>query len=88
MQLFESVLMLSAIAILLQVSRRFEVPYPTTLALAGVVVAPLSWAPYIRIDPQLALALFVAPALTTSSSIASPSPSPMLAPNSAPRPWN
>ena len=33
------------------------------LALAGVAVAALPWAPDIAIDPHLALALFIAPAL-------------------------
>ena len=64
MVLFESVLTLLLVAIvLLQVSRKVSVPYPTMLAFAGVVVAALPWAPTIGIDPQLALALFIAPAL-------------------------
>jgi CPA1 family monovalent cation:H+ antiporter len=68
MQLFESVLTLAAVAILLlQVSRKLNVPYPTMLAAAGVVVAALPWSPQIRIDPQLALALFIAPALLVAA---------------------
>lgn len=64
MALFESMLILAALAILLlQVSRRLSVPYPTMLALAGAVVAGLPWAPKIEIEPELMLALFVAPAL-------------------------
>jgi CPA1 family monovalent cation:H+ antiporter len=64
MALFESMLVLLMLAIvLLQLSRRLAVPYPTMLALAGVVVAALPWAPEIGIDPHLALALFIAPAL-------------------------
>lgn len=64
MELFESVLTLAAIAVvLLQVSRRLAVPYPTMLALAGAAVAALPWSPTIGIDPSLALALFIAPAL-------------------------
>jgi Na+/H+ antiporter len=64
MALFESTLTLVLAAILfLQVSRRFAIPYPTMLALAGVVVAALPWAPTIGIDPELALVLFIAPAL-------------------------
>ncbi|WP_088348070.1 MULTISPECIES: cation:proton antiporter [Rhodomicrobium] len=64
MALFELTLILLLVAILmLQVSRRFTIPYPTILALAGVVVAALPWAPDIAIDPHLALALFIAPAL-------------------------
>lgn len=64
MVLFESTLVLMLVAIvLLQVSRRLSVPYPTMLAIAGVVVAALPWAPSVGIDPQLALALFIAPVL-------------------------
>jgi Na+/H+ antiporter len=64
MELFESVLTLAAVAIaLLQVSRRLAVPYPTMLAVAGALVAALPWSPTIAIDPPLALALFIAPAL-------------------------
>ncbi|WP_158806748.1 sodium:proton antiporter [Beijerinckia sp. L45] len=64
MVLFESTLTLVLVAIvLLQVSRRLAIPYPTMLAGAGVVVAALPWAPDFAIDPHLALALFIAPAL-------------------------
>ncbi len=68
MVLFESMLTLLLVAlVLLQVSRRWPVPYPAMLALAGVVVAALPWAPAIGIDPQLALALFIAPALVDAA---------------------
>ena len=64
MALFESMLVLVLVAIfLLQVSRHLSIPYPTMLAMAGVIVAAMPWAPDIAIDPQLALALFIAPAL-------------------------
>lgn len=64
MALFESMLTLVLVAILLlQASRRTSVPYPTILAAAGVAVAVLPWTPAVAIDPQLALALFIAPAL-------------------------
>ena len=64
MLLFESALFLLAVAIALtQVSRRFNVPYPTMLALAGLIIAMLPWSPDFRFDPQLALALFIAPVL-------------------------
>jgi NhaP-type Na+/H+ or K+/H+ antiporter len=64
MELFQSVLTLAAVAIaLLQVSRTLAIPYPTMLAVAGVVVAALPWSPTIGMDPALALALFIAPAL-------------------------
>jgi NhaP-type Na+/H+ or K+/H+ antiporter len=64
MDLFESTLILLFVAIvLLQISRRLAVPYPTMLAMAGVAVAALPWAPGIVMEPQLALALFIAPVL-------------------------
>lgn len=68
MVFFETLLVLLFVAILLlQVTRRFAVPYPTMLALAGVVIAMLPWAPHLVIEPQLALALFIAPALLDSA---------------------
>lgn len=64
MQLFEITLLLLTIAVvLLQVARRLRVPYPSLLALAGGCVAILPLAPHLGIQPQLALALFVAPAV-------------------------
>ncbi|WP_129776516.1 cation:proton antiporter [Peristeroidobacter soli] len=68
MAFFETLLILLFVAILLlQVTRRFAVPYPTMLAVAGVVIALLPWAPHIVIQPELALALFIAPALLDSA---------------------
>jgi CPA1 family monovalent cation:H+ antiporter len=64
MPLFEVTLLLLAIAVvLLQIARRLRVPYPAMLALAGGCVAALPFAPHLSIEPQLALALFVAPAV-------------------------
>jgi Na+/H+ antiporter len=68
MAFFETLLILLFAAILLlQVTRRFGVPYPTMLAVAGVIIALLPWAPHIVIQPELALALFIAPALLDSA---------------------
>ncbi|HEX3949937.1 MAG TPA: cation:proton antiporter [Steroidobacteraceae bacterium] len=64
MQLFEITLILLGLAVVfLQVARRLRVPYPSLLALAGGCVAVLPFAPHLGIQPQLALALFVAPAV-------------------------
>jgi Na+/H+ antiporter len=38
-------------------------PYPTLLSLAGVAVAFLPFSPNVEIEPQLALVIFIAPAL-------------------------
>ncbi|MBZ9795020.1 cation:proton antiporter [Mesorhizobium sp. ES1-4] len=64
MALFELtlVLLLAAVA-LTALSRRLEIPYPSLLALAGVAIAFVPGAPTIEIDPELALALFIAPVL-------------------------
>lgn len=64
MAVFENMLVLLVVALLLlQVSRRFTLPYPAMLALAGCAVAALPGAPLVNMDPHLALALFIAPAL-------------------------
>jgi Na+/H+ antiporter len=63
-QLFEVTLLLLAVAVaLMQVARHLRVPYPALLALVGGCVAALPFAPRISIEPRLALALFVAPAV-------------------------
>ncbi|RWC62106.1 sodium:proton antiporter [Mesorhizobium sp.] len=64
MALFELTLVLLLIAVALTaLSRQLEVPYPSLLALAGVGIAFVPGAPTIEIDPELALALFIAPVL-------------------------
>ena len=64
MALFELTLVLLLIAVALTaLSRRLEIPYPSLLALAGVGIAFVPGAPTIEIDPELALALFIAPVL-------------------------
>jgi Na+/H+ antiporter len=64
MSLFESMLILLAVAVvLLYLARRLCIPYPAMLALAGGLVAALPWIPRVGIEPHLALALFVAPAV-------------------------
>ena len=68
MPLFEVTLILLAIAVvLLQMARRLQVPYPSLLALAGGCVAVLPFAPHLSIEPKLAMALFVAPAVLDSA---------------------
>jgi len=64
MSFFESLLVLLLVAVvLLQVSRRLRVPYPSMLAMAGAAVALVPGMPYISLEPGTALALFIAPAL-------------------------
>jgi len=64
MALFESLLALLFVSILLlKLSGRIGVPYPAMLAFAGACVAALPWVPQIEMEPRLALALFIAPAL-------------------------
>jgi CPA1 family monovalent cation:H+ antiporter len=65
---FESLLALLVVAILLlQVSRRLAVPYPTLLAMAGVGLALVPGAPRIELSPHTALPLFIAPALVDAA---------------------
>jgi len=55
-------LLLGAVA-LSGLARRIGVPYPTFLALGGVLLAFVPSSPSWTLDPKLALALFVAPVL-------------------------
>ena len=64
MQAFEWIIvLLAAAAALAEVARRLGVPYPTLLALGGAGLALLPNGPQWVLDPELALALFVAPVL-------------------------
>jgi NhaP-type Na+/H+ or K+/H+ antiporter len=73
MALFELTLaLLLGAVILAALARRLEVPYPALLALAGAGVAFLPFAPVIEIEPELALALFVAPVLVDAAFDTSP----------------
>ena len=51
---------------------RIGVPYPALLALAGAVLALIPGTPQVTLDPELALALFVAPVLVDAAYDASP----------------
>jgi monovalent cation/hydrogen antiporter len=73
MVLFEWTLALLLGAVLVAaLARRLEVPYPALLALAGATLAFLPFAPAIEIEPELALALFVAPVLLDAAFDTSP----------------
>jgi len=73
MVLFGWILALLLIAVLLTVlARQIAVPYPSLLALVGAGIAFLPFAPTIEIEPDLALALFVAPVLLDSAFDTSP----------------
>src|SRR6185295_3427807 len=64
MRVFEFVIALLLIgAALTAVARRIGAPYPALVALAGAGLALLPFTPTLVLDPQLALALFVAPVL-------------------------
>ncbi|MBW9118354.1 cation:proton antiporter [Rhizobium cauense] len=68
MTFFETLVALLAVAILLlQVTRRMQLPYPGILAAAGVAVGMFPGAPDIPIDPPTALALFIAPVLVDAA---------------------
>lgn len=62
--MFEAILvmLLGAVA-LLALARRVGAPYPTLMAVAGAALALLPVETSFRLDPSLALALFVAPVL-------------------------
>jgi CPA1 family monovalent cation:H+ antiporter len=68
MLLFEWTLLLLLVAVVLSAAaRRAEIPYPTLLALAGAALGLVPGAPHIALEPDLALALFLAPVLLDAS---------------------
>ena len=68
MTYFESLLALMlAAVVMLQVARRFSLPYPTVMAAVGVAVASIPGAPVLSIEPATALALFIAPVLVDAA---------------------
>jgi Na+/H+ antiporter len=70
---FEALLSVLLVAVLLAaVARKVGAPYPAFLALGGAALAFLPGAPAISIDPEVALALFVAPVLLDAAYDASP----------------
>jgi len=70
---FESLLLLLLAAVVLAAAaRRVGAPYPAFLALGGAALAFVPGAPMLVLEPDLALALFVAPVLLDSAFDSSP----------------
>ena len=73
MQVFEVVIaMLIGGAALAAMARRIGAPYPALVALAGAALALIPGVPTLVLDPELALALFVAPVLVDAAFDSSP----------------
>src|SRR4051795_10729543 len=73
MDVFEVIVaMLLGGAALAAVARRLGAPYPALLALAGAALALVPGLPTVVLEPDLALALFVAPVLVDAAFDASP----------------
>jgi Na+/H+ antiporter len=73
MVIFEIVIALLLVGAALTVlSRRIGTPYPALVALAGAGLALVPGTPTVTLDPELALALFVAPVLLDSAFDSSP----------------
>jgi len=73
MVLFESILVIMFGAVILAAaSRRAGIPYPVVLAIGGTALAFIPNAPHISLDPELVLALFVAPILLDAAFDSSP----------------
>ncbi len=73
MALFELTLaLLFGAVIVAGFARKAAAPYPAFLALAGAALAFLPHAPVVEIEPDLALALFVAPVLLDAAFDTSP----------------
>ncbi|MGO4737108.1 cation:proton antiporter [Bosea sp. 2KB_26] len=70
---FESILAIMLGAVMLSAgARRIGVPYPVVLAVAGTALALVPNAPEFALDPELVLALFVAPILLDAAFDTSP----------------
>ncbi|MEA2563424.1 MAG: monovalent cation/hydrogen antiporter [Acidobacteriota bacterium] len=73
MRVFEIVIaLLLGGAALAALARRFGAPYPALVAFAGAGLALIPGVPTIVLDPELALALFVAPVLVDAAFDSSP----------------
>ncbi len=73
MHAFEALLLILFGAILLSLlARRLNAPFPPFLAIGGAAVAFLPFAPNLDLDPELVLALFVAPILLDAAFDSSP----------------
>lgn len=73
MEIFEIVIALLLVgAVLVAVARQIGAPYPALVALAGAMLALIPGVPSLELDPELALALFVAPVLVDAAFDASP----------------
>ena len=73
MDVFEVVIaMLVGGAVLAALARRIGAPYPALVALAGAALALIPGVPTLVLDPELALALFVAPVLLDAAFDSSP----------------
>src|SRR3954453_9129142 len=73
MDVFEVVIaLLLGGAALAALARRLGAPYPALVALAGAALALVPGLPTLVLDPELALALFVAPVLVDAAFDASP----------------
>jgi CPA1 family monovalent cation:H+ antiporter len=73
MDVFEIIIaMLLGGAALAALARRVGAPYPALVALAGAALALVPGVPTLVLDPELALALFVAPVLVDAAFDASP----------------
>ena len=73
MAIFELVIALLFAGAMLSVwARRIHAPYPALLALAGAALTFVPNVPSVGLDPQLALALFVAPVLLDAAYDSSP----------------
>jgi monovalent cation/hydrogen antiporter len=73
MLMFELILVLLLGAVVLtNLAKHLAAPYPSLLAIAGAGLAFLPFAPHITLEPDLALALFIAPALLDAAFDTSP----------------
>src|SRR5207247_9559412 len=73
MFIFEIIVALLLVGAVLSLwAAHLGIPYPALLALTGAAIALIPGMPEVSLDPELALALFVAPTLLDAAYDASP----------------
>ncbi len=59
--------LLTAVAVLAMVARRFRLPYPIVLVLGGLALGFVPHAPRVRLDPEVVFLIFLPPLLFRSA---------------------
>ncbi len=64
--------LLVAIALLAQIARRLEIPYPIVLVLGGLAIGFVPGLPTVELDPEVVFLVFLPPLLQSAAFLSSP----------------